>query len=237
MARLLTTGYESGDPAGTDVTSGTGTVDAESTTVNSGIASKKYTAPASTDRAYTLHDIGTPNAEVFFRVYFRYSGTLPSGGVRDWFWSIASSGSALINIALYENFGSPVLRLRRGNTLYADPAPVTADTWYCVEAHLVGSVGGDEFTEWRVDGVGYGDETAAMSSSLFQTVRIGAAGDDGAQTFTGVEFFIDDIAINDTTGGSDNSWVGPISSGTDEIARLIDGTLIGGMLVGKGLVN
>lgn len=237
MVRLLTTGYESGDPVGTDTTSGTGTVAAESTVVNSGIASKKYTAPASTDRAYTLHNIGTPNAEVFFRVYFRYTGTLPNGGVRDWFWSIASSGSALINIALYENFGSPVLRLRRGNTLYANPAPVTADTWHCVEARLVMSAGGDDYTEWRVDGVSYGDQTAAMSSSLFQTVRIGAAGDDGVGDFTGVTFYVDDIAINDTTGGSDDTWVGLISSGSSEIARLIDGSLIDGSLVGKGLVN
>src|SRR5690606_37841483 len=128
MARLLTTGYEAGDPAGTDTTGGTGTVAAESTTVNSGIASKKYTAPAATDRAYTWHDIGTPNGEVFFRVYFRYSGTLPSGGIRDWFWSIASSGSALVNVALYQNGGSHLLRLRRGNTFYADPAPCTPDT-------------------------------------------------------------------------------------------------------------
>ncbi len=237
MARLLTTGYEVGDPAGTDTTSGTGTVDAESTVVNSGIASKRYTAPASTDRAYTLHDITTPNAEIYFRAYFRYTGTLPTNGIRDWLWSIASSGSALVNVALYQNGGSHLLRLRRGNTFYADPAPVEPDTWYCVEFHLIGSAGGDDYVEWRVDGVGYGDETAAMSSSFFQTVRVGAAGDDGTGDFTGVTMYSDDIAINDTTGGSDDTWIGLIPSGSSEIARLVDGTLIGGMLVGKGLVN
>lgn len=92
------------------------------------------------------------------------------------------------------------------NTLLGTSQVLQTGVWYCVETRLqINSGAADDILEVRIDGVPFYQGaaltlgTAAPGFAYF-----------GPGSLTGtVTMHVDDVAINDSTGGSQNSWAGP----------------------------
>jgi len=192
MARLFTDGAEMGDtlfwstPASvTNVT----------------------TSPRSGSRCYQLSANGgtcsrsfSPLSEVFGRTAFYVSSAFNSQDNHlIWRSGVVVMGSIRINT------GTAKLEAYVGaSTLVATGVgTLQVNSWYSLEYHIVIGLGGS--ITCKIDGITdltYSGNTIVSSVSTIDNIGFGKTGTSGSTSR------YDDIALNDTTGGVDNSWTG-----------------------------
>jgi len=114
--------------------------------------------------------------------------------------------AGVAQLTLGFNISTARLELRRGDStgaVIAEGSIIALDTWYCYEMHVVADpVSGA--VELLLDGV----SDLTFSGDSFDAAAIGflRVGSPGSISFA--QGYYDDIAINDTTGYHNNSWVG-----------------------------
>jgi len=187
MTRIYTDGAEFKDLLFFSSTSGAPTADA--TTFRSGLASYKM----------DNNELGNKNITALSEAYFRlalYISADPSN-ILSWL-----SGTTWLG-TLKRNTTSKFLELYTSTaTLVATgDIAIQASTWYVIEVH----VKIDDTTgalDVRVDGVddaAFAGDTKPGAETTFNTLRYHG----GSNTS-----YYDDLAMNDTAGGADNSWCG-----------------------------
>lgn len=192
MARLFTDGAEMGDtlfwstPASvTNVT----------------------TSPRSGSRCYQLLANGgtctrsiAPASEVYGRTAIYVSSAFNAADLHIiWRNGVAIMGSLRVNT------GSSKLEAYVGsNTLVATGAgTLQANNWYSIEYHIVIGLSGT--LAFKIDGITdltYSGNTIVSSLNTIDNIGFAKNGTGGSISR------YDDLALNDTTGGADNSWTG-----------------------------
>jgi len=204
MARIFMTGLEAQNLQAFDVWNGA--------TINTGT---KRTGSAS---MYIGGDNGRHAQATFLNsaaeVYLRfgldftagfYLGYSP-GGIME---LLDSAGSAQIFIGILT--GSYLLQLRRGSyngaVLATSELSMPVNTWVCVEVYakiadasgqIIVKIDGDEWINYSGDTQNTANANAAM-------IRFGCAS--VHEKFIAYSYY-DDIAVNDTAGAQNNSWIG-----------------------------
>ena len=92
-----------------------------------------------------------------------------------------------------------------GSTLATGTAILTLDTWYVIEIYVkIANAGQVAVKINGVTDISYSGDTAASANEYLDALRFGVHGPTGKAEY----YYFDDIAINDTTGSYQNSWVG-----------------------------
>jgi hypothetical protein len=189
MARVWTDGAEMGDLAFWDIS--TGALTAATDQKRSGAYSYKLAG----------NQIQQKNLVAVSEAYFRFAARL--GGLNSvaffvWRKGATTLGSLRINSAnahfeLYTSTGTLVAT----GTLN-----VQTNTWYLIELHI--KIDNSGALELKVDGIAdasFSGDTQPGADTTIDNVYIFTVG-------TGQTIWFDDLALNDTTGGADNSWCG-----------------------------
>lgn len=193
MARLFTTGLETaGDPARTFTSVTHGDVTIKSTQARTGTYSLELEA-YQFDNRYASQTISPTGAEVFIGFGLRH----PTSHLLRLF---QTDGLTMTKL---ENTNELRFAVNAGN--YDTSISLIANTWYWIEVRIVRSatVG---VLQVRVDGNLEIDEenidTGAGNPTYVRWVARDLNGSDGHLSYA------DDIVVNDTAGGSDNTWPG-----------------------------
>jgi hypothetical protein len=108
---------------------------------------------------------------------------------------------AAVRLTSAGNFG-----LVRGSTNVGTTAPATLGATHTIELGVrVNASGAADDFAFRVDGTLIYSESTSSTDSTIDGCRMGAVTSPGVNSTT---VDIDNIAVNDDTGGSDNSWPG-----------------------------
>lgn len=203
MARLSTTGFEindfptSGTTAEGWVKTANGSI--SSAVVRSGALSFQtgngQIATVSLSPALTL----TAGRRYFLRAYCQWTtGTLP--GLQQTIMGENAGTDYNVKISATGKLG-----LFHGSTqIGSDSATLVVNRWYRIELSWIIATGTGDAAELELDGVSVASETGAnRTDTLASIIQIGAF---SAVTSSG--FFVDDIALNDDQGASQNSWPG-----------------------------
>jgi hypothetical protein len=203
MARLWSSGAElnsNGNGVENDIA---GTTAISSTTKRSGDFS---------------HRINISNSSGFFQLQFLSANTLGHHYIRIYI-RIVDGLSALIAILQLFSTGAAgrgSIRLASDNTLELwdmdskignSSSALSLDTWYMVELEIDASpASGSRVLKARLDGIEFASATNLLSSDVtsYAMVRWGI----GTTESGTADIFIDDIAINDSSGSFQNSYPG-----------------------------
>lgn len=208
MARLFTSGFELNSIlAGTEMSGTSNSPGLSTTTVRSGTYALRIfgMSSGSPKGMGPIFASAAGDGPYFFRAYFRFA-TLPS----------AENAIVLLNDAT--NFTTPVayitidnggaLRLYDEDGVIGSPSSaLSTGTWYRIEMKLDRTpASGSEEIAARIDGVDFASSTSRSLSTGVNVFWVGGNLLSEAQT-TG-EWFIDDIAVNDSNGSFENSYPG-----------------------------
>lgn len=193
MGRQLTDGAEAGDLLFWTVTSGTVSNTASGARING----RCYQISASASVYKTL-----PTAVNEFFVRF---AIYHSANIANQFQWTSAAGTVLGSIRRNATTGCYDLYIGASTLAYSGTINVPISTWHVVELHVkIADAGGVlEFkVEGTADGAGFsGDTKPGADTTAGRIYYI-------APTTVSVAFLLDDIALNDTTGGADNTWCG-----------------------------
>lgn len=220
MARLFTTGFETRDTSSASFDAGgvggfTGTVTYDTATFRSGAASLKCDSAAGNTAANVIIN---PNLTVatgttiYLRAYLMFSALNASTVDVE---VVANFGNA--NFGIWMAGTANGLGLSQGQVyLSADnhtsivglaSAVLNLNTWYRFEqAAMIGASTNDDYVEFMLNGVSLGSTTTANAgtTSFAVQAQIGWGGSPGASK----QIWVDDVAINDSTGSDQTSWPG-----------------------------
>lgn len=117
-------------------------------------------------------------------------------------WPEIRTGTTLV-ADLRLNIGTQRIEATvNGSVVGTSTIALTADTWYLIEVYFKEADSGGRFSV-KVDGnteIDYTGDTKPSTGTTFDNIRFFSA--------TGIDVCVDDLAINDTTGATDNSWLG-----------------------------
>lgn len=197
MSRILRKGYEDGSPS--LGASSFNAVTIESSIVRTGIYSISLASGGFVN--YTI-----PTAtEYFFRIAGRWNATAVAGAGYIFSWwggaPVGELGSIRMDTAnrqLIIYIGTnPVTP----TTSPPSPIAITASEWFIVEANVkIANSGG--YVKTRVDKIGdieFAGDTQPGTATTISAFRL---------HYLGVATYFDDLAVNDTAGGSYDSWCG-----------------------------
>lgn len=201
MARLFTSGYETGDaraegctinnlpPAATDFVRSGGF----SMRSNGANVYQRFSFTGATARDYLARE------EIFTPATWPTGAGLPTGGQE----VLAFAATNVVSARLQDG----VLGLYVGNTLIGSAITLALATWYRVELKLKVAVaaGADDTVELRVDGATVASSTATVGTTGPTSVTFGGG---PIGTGTAGDFRVDDMALNDSTGGAQTTWCG-----------------------------
>lgn len=212
MARILTSGAESGDLTIENVAStvtNSGVVGFDTITFRSGARSFKCSSNDPVSRAFIKNSGGFTavlGTTYFGRAYLNFTN-LPTNTFRIVDWTVNNTQiigariSAVGKLQLWNETGTPAQ--------IGSDSVVTLVTgkWYRIELKLSVAAGPLNNVELQLDGVSVASATglaltASTATWLFQAGFIGTSGIGGGPCY------IDDYAINDSTGASQTSWPG-----------------------------
>jgi len=205
MARLWTYGFEIGviDP-NEYADSGFGVVTTGVAVARTG----SYGYSAVGVQTYVRRTLAADKTELFIRHPWYVQAPRPADD-RCLLHLRNSDGDPMVDIMTVANTDQIKVCKWEGSawTVLATSAQALAlDTYQCIEAHIHLDNAGD--FDIRVDGVDWitfpGDTLGDQTPASIRTVGFGA---DGAGQWCRMLSF-DDLAINDTTGGLNNSWCG-----------------------------
>jgi hypothetical protein len=185
MARLLTVGAE-GQGGGGELIDGGGVSNATSATL-ARTGSRSFTV-------FGYNFTGALSTTYFYRAYVRWS-TLPTADSR----IISIGNGAQVRFILT---GTKLILVDGSNVqIGTGSIVVTTGVWYQIELSTLTAAGSVDVAEMRVDGVSIqASSSLALSDSAPSNVVFTAG--------TGATGYADDIALNDSTGGSQNTWPG-----------------------------
>lgn len=203
MARIFMTGFEAGSLE--VVTSAAATISTAQKRTGA------YSAYIEGNNKALQQQI-TPASELYVRLGLYMTGGY--WGPHVFMQAIDSSGA--IHITFGVNQTTRALEVRRGNyggTLLGRGAALSLNTWYCYEYRIVidntlGVVQVKRDGEIDIDLVGTEDtplDTQNGGNGDIGTMRWG--GDITHSNYV-MDGYVDDIAINDTSGTINNSWIG-----------------------------
>jgi hypothetical protein len=202
MARLWSCGFELQSVTnGVEFEAGAGNISIDTSVVRSGAASLRVDANGSP--AYFDHFIAssdTPDLRV--RAYYRF---------REWpnevtpiMLAVDSIGVATASIRITTG-GQLALYDQLSQTGSLSDA-LELNTWYCVELWTKNPT--NRGAEARVDGVTFATDAALSGGERWMMLRIGAA-PSGANMNPVLDMNVDDVAVNDGTGGNQDGYPGP----------------------------
>ena len=187
MTRIYTDGAEFQDLLFFSSTSGSPTAD--TTTFRSGLASYKMDNNESGSKSITAL------SEAYFRLAFYISAD--PGTILSWY-----SGATVLG-SLRRNSTSKFLELYTSTGTLVDTGAIAiqATTWYVIEVHvnIHDSTGALDVRVDGVDDAAFAGDTKPGAATTFDLILYHG----GANTS-----YYDDLAMNDTAGGSDDSWCG-----------------------------
>lgn len=200
MTRLFTDGAEMGDLMSIPLTSiSFATVlTADSTTKRSGSYAYKLISNNSTNQSLVL--IYTHNA--INEVYFRFGLNTSNTDVPFTVFIATDNTTPIVQLSL----GAKILNAYVNGSLVASGTLELANnTWYLVEVHFKMADSG--IIQSKINGVldiNYSGDTTPGAETTFNRTCFGFLN----ASFRYTNTFVDDIAINDTSGATDNSWCG-----------------------------
>jgi hypothetical protein len=215
MGRLRTIGFEVGVGSttleGAKLAAEIGVISKQSTTVRSGTSACKCTAGSSGSSASNvtcnIAFAADPQTDIYIRAYVQLT-TLPSATIpilrTETTAGTANSASVrLTSGGLLQLFNDQAGTQIGSSSLTA----LTTGVWYRVELHVrVDSVtAGNRQAALQLDGVSVASGLHTGTPANLQNVRIGWCSHPG---ITSAGFFIDDVAINNSSGASQNTWPG-----------------------------
>jgi hypothetical protein len=198
MTRIFMTGLEGGSTGVFDVVE---RVTASSSQARTGSYSLAITR---TDSRAIIH---LPSRN---ELYVRF-GIYPTGGLYDYhrvFFTLMFGGTVQLQLHTPGEQLAPIT-LTRGDysgTVLATGGGFALNAWHCVEMYAkIADVDGRAVV--RIDGtdvIDYTGDTQNASKSDITAVCFGYATAEGRVMYA----YVDDIAINDTNGTTNNSWIG-----------------------------
>jgi hypothetical protein len=187
MARQWTNGAEEGDMLFWDSTA--------TTTNQTGVARIGGRAWSFGNNATSSKNLTSAVSEFYIRFAIYINGT---GGTQKFYWRSGSTelGSIRFNSSLKADIYTGTATLQTsGTTVFLTAA------WYVIEVHVkLADSGG--IIEFKIDGIlqtSFSGDTKPGSETTIDNI---------AFNDSGTNFYTDDMGLNDTTGGSDNSWLG-----------------------------
>lgn len=207
MARLWSSGFELNSlTTNVEITNIQSTPVLQTSTVRSGTYAAQITSLGSgTVKAISYQFVSAVGTgPYYFRTYFRYA-TLPTANNAIIRLSTTTTGSTVASVRLTSTGG---LALFNGSTqIGSTSSNLTANTWYRVEVHFDRSpAGGSQILELFIDGLSIASSSSLTLSGNILDFAVGGNLQAEAQT-TG-NWYFDDLAINDSTGATQNSFPG-----------------------------
>lgn len=212
MARLVTTGFESGIPSGTATQDGesngvtsvnhsqVGTVAYQTSVARNGGRAMSCAASGAnySQIAGLTHTVDVPT---YARFYFRFTAA-PSTTSQLFAWRL--NGTVVASLDLLTTRAMRLNVPASGSA--GNSSVLSVDTWYRIETSLTIPASGNGSVELKIDGVtAVGPSAGNVGTTLTTTThRIGHV----TAADTGAAFYFDDLAINDGNGASQNSWPG-----------------------------
>jgi len=203
MARIVTSGAEI-TAGGSDSTcpdgQSVGTVTRDTGTFRSGLASFKcagvsgsshykawnWTAPASGTtqyiRGYLNFSAFPTNTITVIQFFGLVAGKITSGGL----------------LQLWNLTGTPA-------QIGSSSSALSTGTWYRIELSCLIAAGAADAVELRLDGATVASQSGfSLSDTVPGEMELGVFQDPGSS----LNVFVDDVALNDSTGGDQNTWPG-----------------------------
>jgi hypothetical protein len=216
MARLFSCGFEENNLTETMWTSATAAIVA--TPVHSGSYALQVNPSSATESAIRNYASALTSGTLFVRVYFRIA-SLPVGATNAALLGSIGAGGTGAWIYLRNTSGVYTARVRNRITLVnADgTSSLSLNVWYRIEMrHLISdTVGqiearlytGDETTPLETWGIGaFSGGNGTDEDTLPTSVTRVVVGNTDSETF---DYAVDDVAVNDTSGTFQTSWIGP----------------------------
>ena len=194
MTRVLSEGFELQDTVGLTTTGSINTSIKRSGSASLNIAGAKYIT-------YTVSDL----SEFYLRVPFYITGNNTINRLLYIQWR---KGTTVLGTLQVNTLGTSVFNLSISGTVASGTITIEESVWYAIEIHVkiddsVGEIG------LKVDGnldIDYSGDTKPGADANVDNIYIynNSGGGVGKNTY----IYIDDVAINDTAGGVDDSWCG-----------------------------
>lgn len=200
MARLLTYGFELGSMLEiVGASTGTPTFPTGRTTIGAATGKCIQVGSGSTMQM----DFASGVTEFYLSVALSWNGNAGSSGMK--FAFVDGSANNVLRLS-YSPAGVFQLQVGGSGTTYSGTALMTAastSTWRLFELHFKLASGTSGMIETRVDGVTDISQTAINTNPDSRTniTRISYA-------TASAPVVMDDFVVNDTSGGSNNSWIG-----------------------------
>lgn len=190
MARIWTEGFEMGDAVGYLML---GSASIDGAVRRSGVYSLKCTRSSSSLK------ITLPST--YSEVYLRFAVKVGVEGIGGRYVSLRSSGNDVGKINLSENAVASITV--NGSTQYGTTV-LLSNVWYLLEFHLkIANTGG--IAELKVDGNAVEATISGDTQGSYSTLNeIFFFGTTSASDNSYIHY--DDVALNDTSGGVDDSW-------------------------------
>jgi hypothetical protein len=176
-------------------------------TVRSGAYSMRFSGFSGTTNqanGFNFQTLGSAN--VYARAYFNFA-TFPGGATPWCVMSLAGSvGSGNLNIVVTS---SGVIRLYQNSTQVGSDGPtLSTGVWYRFELHFNNTgAGGTHIAEAMLDGVSFVSVSSLTLTSI-AWFNVGRISTGSSSTSAVGDYFVDDMALNDTTGSFQTSWPG-----------------------------
>ena len=204
MARLLTTGFETGTYENNGgLFTGTGTnVQVQSTVRRTGAYALQV--PCGVNPNGYIVQIVSDVAEIYFRIAFRHGHAGSGDGTNTKLLSFHEGGTEHVSIGITSDTLLSRLVVR-GSTADTGSIVFSQSTWYMIEGYVKIANSGGAVTV-KVNGttdLTYSGDTCATANEFMTSIRIGAQS--GMENYS---YYFDDVAINDTAGDYQNSWIG-----------------------------
>lgn len=200
MARLWSCGFELNSlTVGVEITAMAGSPQVLTTAARSGTYGLRVNAAAAENVGFTFA-ASNQTAPFYFRSYIQVVA-LPTGSVD--FYRAASSTAAKINIRIRADGKLELWNiedtLQMGST---STQVLSTGVWYRLELLVDTTTIASTSAEVRLDGVSIITGTANLATGI-NRLFLGQTASDAT-----LDMYFDDVAVNDTTGSFQNSWVG-----------------------------
>jgi hypothetical protein len=199
MARLITAGAETKSDTleVLGASGGAGTRTYDTGTVRSGAVSVKLNSGAGNAACYSLASFTTSLGTTYYlRAYFNFT-TLPTA-VSTFLVTIAGP---LYRVTIKSD--NKLYLQNSGTDIGSPSSALLTDTWYRIEIAWKIDTGALDYAELMLDGVSVASEVnVSRTDSVATGINLGLVSAPGAN----IVCYVDDVAFNDSSGGSQNSW-------------------------------
>lgn len=202
MARLLTIGLETGNTS--EFTSVGGGFTASTSVVRTGTyAGRSFSALFSPGTARKEFAASNTNAAFFARAYMFFD-SVPTNFKGHVMQLTGDVGNGIV-IRVFDTGSAKVLQLFNHDDnvqIGSDSPPISLNTWYLVELKADATTPSSTSCEARLGGVAFASGTANLPRGFMNLT----VGNNIGGTSPEVQMYVDDIALNDTTGSEQTSY-------------------------------